>query len=81
MVLNAVLSIAGFITGFAAGALWKGRNEADWVKAFVVVVVTSVWASSFLVDVYSVDYDPPTGMYPLMTAIVGLFAADRLRAK
>lgn len=78
--LTLLASALGFVGGFAAGALWRGRmGEGDWVVAFVVVVVTAVWASSFLVDAYSKDYDPPSSIYPIMAAVVGLLGAQRLK--
>ena len=73
-------SALGFTAGFAAGALWRSRRgEGDWIITFVVVVVTAVWASSFLIDAYSKEYDPPSSIYPIMAAVVGLLGAQRLK--
>lgn len=77
--LNLLFSLVGFLVGFSMGALWRSRISGDWVVPFVVVVVTAVWASSFLVDIYSKDYDPPVSVYPVMTASIGMLSAIRLK--
>lgn len=77
--LTALLSLIGFMTGFATGVFWKAHVTGDWVVPFVVVVVTSVWVTSFLVDAFSVNYDPPSSIYPIMTAVIGLLGASRLK--
>lgn len=78
--LSLLLSAAGFIAGFSLGVLWRDRaGEGDWVVSFVVVVVTAVWASSFLIDAQSKDYDPPSSIYPIMAAVIGLLGAQRLK--
>lgn len=79
--INLLFSVIGFIAGLSTGLLWKSRTSGDWVISFVVVFVVAVWASSFVVDVYSKDYDPPAGIYPLMTAVIGMLSAIRLKGK
>lgn len=79
MGINLLFSAVGFVAGFCFGAFWRSRVAGDWVVPFVVVVVTAVWASSFLVDVYSKDYDPPASIYPVMTGTIGMLSAIRLK--
>lgn len=81
MAVNLLFSMIGFLAGFCAGALWRSRSSGDWIVPFVVVVVTSVWASSTLVDAYSPSYDPPAGIYPVMTGVIGMLSAIRLKGQ
>lgn len=40
----------------------------------IALIVVSVWAVSMVVDMVSVSYDPPVGIYPaLMVVLGGLF--------
>lgn len=41
------------------------------VANFLVLVVTIVWAASFIADISLVDYNPPTQIHTVMLSIVG----------
>ena len=48
-----------------------------WATGVAVVVVLGAWATTLVVDMVNPDYDPPTGIEPLMMALAAfLFAAQ-----
>lgn len=48
-----------------------------WATGVAVVVVLGAWSTTLIVDMVNPDYDPPTGIEPLMMALAAfLFAAQ-----
>lgn len=42
----------------------RGRYEAPaWLTAFVIVVITLVWAGTFLAQIFKPQYHPPAGVH------------------
>ena len=53
-----------------------------WATGTAVVVVLGAWATTLIVDMVNPNYDPPTGIEPLMMALAAfLFAAQPKDAK
>lgn len=44
----------------------------------IALVVTAVWAASFIAAVFKVGYSTPPMMHTLMTAIIGAYAGGKI---
>lgn len=53
----------------------------DRVKLAIFVVVTVMWATAFLVDIFSQKFEVSPVVHGLMAAIIGYFAGSRLKSK
>lgn len=49
----------------------NGNKVNPWVINGIAVVVTIIWAASFVVDMLSIDYAPPVGIHVVFTTVVG----------
>lgn len=47
------------------------RMLSPWVINGIAVVVTIIWATSFVVDMLSTEYSPPVGIHVVFTTVVG----------
>ena len=45
----------------------------------VVIIVSLVWAASFMADIWVVGYEPPTGLHQVMMLLIGFIVAGRSR--
>lgn len=53
----------------------------EWLKTFVLVVVTVIWAFSFIVDVFSQNFTVPTEVHLIMGSVVGYFIGSKIKEK
>lgn len=47
----------------------------------IALVVTAVWAASFIAEVFKVGYSTSPMMHTLMTAIIGAYAGGKILMK
>lgn len=71
IILAGVSYVAGFLSGFLVKAVFRMKTEDN--AAFVLIVVTIVWAISMLIDIISPQYETSPLVHGLMGAIVGFF--------
>lgn len=45
----------------------------------IAIVITSIWAISYLVDMASKSYDPPAAVNAIMMIVAGAFAANGVK--
>jgi hypothetical protein len=73
-ILAIVSYVAGLLTGIFAGRIFFKNADGKKTNAdLVLVVVTIVWAASFIVDIINPNYETPVYIHGLMGAIVGFF--------
>lgn len=75
IILSGVSYVAGFLSGFLFRSVFKMKSEDN--AAFVLIVVTIIWAISMLIDIISPQYETSPLVHGLMGAIVGFFYRPR----
>jgi drug/metabolite transporter (DMT)-like permease len=41
------------------------------LAAFIAIVITIAWATSFIIGAFNPDYNPPPSIHPLMLIVAG----------
>lgn len=49
----------------------QNKGVTPLVQNGIAVVITLVWASSFVADILSAEYSPPAGLHIVFTTVVG----------
>lgn len=57
----------------------ESREEA--FKLAILLIVTAVWAVTFLFDATNEAFEVPTVVHGLMASVIGYFVGSRLKAK
>lgn len=56
-----------------AEAQSDGRYQPPgWLTAFIIVVITLLWAGTFLAQIFRPEYHPPSGIHAVFLGMLGV---------
>lgn len=53
------------------------NQQEEWVKLIILLTVTAVWASTFIYDAVSKDFEVPATVHGLMATVLGYYVGSR----
>lgn len=67
------LFFCGFVSGYAFGKLLRSKDDTNWGKASVSLVVPIAWFMSIVFDILVIDYSTPVAIHAIMGLVTGYF--------